>query len=141
MKDELCILVFGHARPLCIADVLESLHKQGAISNVSVWLDGHQGRPDVKYKTELVREVVAMFPVREVVAHNGSLGFRKLILHALDDAAAKYRYIIVLEDDCFPTRDAVKIFTDELAKTENDESIFSIYGHPFLVPDEGVTFS
>lgn len=141
MKDELCILVFGHARPLCIADVLESLDKQGAISQVNVWLDGHQGRPDVKYKTGLVREVVDKYAVREVNAHNGSLGFRKLILHALDEASVKYKYIIVLEDDCFPTRDAVKIFLDELKKVENDENVFSVYGHPFLVAGEGETFT
>lgn len=141
MKEDLCILVFGHARPLYIADVLESLDRQGAISNVTVWLDGHQGRPDVKYNTELVREVVDRYPVREVNAHNGSLGFRKLILHALDEAATRYRYIIVLEDDCFPTHDAVKIFTDELKKVENDESVFSVYGHPFLVSGEGETFT
>lgn len=141
MSNELCILVFGHSRPLYIADVLESLNRQGAISNVEVWLDGHQGVPDVKYKTEQVREVVSNYNVRCVNEHNGSLGFRKLILHALDYAASNYRYIIVLEDDCFPTHDAVEIFLHELQQSENDRNIFSVYGHHFLVPDEGEVFS
>lgn len=141
MKNELCILVFGHTRPLYIADVLSSIEKQGAISSVNVWLDGHQSVPEIRYKTELVSEVVSNFDVRCVNSHYGSLGFRKLVLHALDHAAANYRYIIVLEDDCFPTQDAVEIFLDELKKVEYDQSVFSIYGHPFLVPGEGAEFS
>lgn len=141
MYQDLSILLFGHTRATYIADVLESLDSQGAISNVDVWLDGHQGAPDVKYKTELVREVVSNYKVRSLNSHNGSLGFRKLVLHALDHAAANYRYIIVLEDDCFPTRDAINIFMHELKKIEDNRSIFSVYGHPFLVSGEGETFT
>jgi len=141
MYQDLSILLFGHTRATYVADVLESLDRQGAISNVDVWLDGHQGAPDIKYKTELVREVVSNYKVRCVNSHNGALGFRKLVLHALDQAAASYRYIIVLEDDCFPTRDAINIFMDELKKIEYDRSVFSVYGHPFLVPGEGALFT
>ena len=141
MHQNLSILLFGHTRATSIADVLESLKRQEAVANVDVWLDGHQGVPDVRYKTELVNEVVSNFNVRSVTSHNGSLGFRKLMLHALEQAAAEYRYIIVLEDDCFPTHDAIEIFMEELNKIEDDDSVFSVYGHPFLVPDEGVKFS
>ena len=78
MKDDLSILVFGHTRPLYIADVLESLDKQGAISSVDVWLDGHQGSPETKYKTELVREVVDKYDVRSVNAQMVVLDFASL---------------------------------------------------------------
>lgn len=141
MYQDLSILLFGHTRATSIADVLESLKLQGAIANVDVWLDGHQAVPDVRYKTELVKEVVSNFNVRSVTSHNGSLGFRKLVLHALENASANYRYIIVLEDDCFPTSDAIKIFLEELKKIEDDSSVFSVYGHPFLVGEEGEKFS
>jgi hypothetical protein len=141
MHQDLSILLFGHTRPTYIADVLESLKRQGAAPNVDVWLDGHQGSPDVKYKTELVRKVVSNYQVRSVNAHNGQIGFRKLILHALDDAANNYRYIIVLEDDCFPTHDAIDIFIEELKKIEDNDKVFSVYGHPFLVPEEGEVFT
>lgn len=141
MNNKLCILVFGHSRPLYIADVLESLKRQNQISNVDVWLDGYQGSPDLKYKTQLVRDVVSNYDVRTVNSHKGALGFRKLILHALDYASRNYRYVIVLEDDCFPTQDAVEIFLRELKQSEDDESIFSIYGHHFQVPGEGDVFS
>lgn len=141
MRSDLGILVFGHTRPLYIADVLKSIEKQGAISHVDVWLDGHQSVPEIEYKTELVKEVVSRYKVRNVFSHNGLLGFRKLILHALDYAAENYDHIIVLEDDCFPTHDAIDIFTQELDKIAGDNNIFSVYGHHFLLPDEGETCS
>ncbi len=138
--EDLCILVFGHTRPLHLSDVLSSLEKQGAISCVDVWLDGHQSIRDIQYRLQLVNEVVRGFDVRQVVAHNGMLGFRKLMLHALDHASRNYRYVIVLEDDCFPVRDAIEVFLEELRAIENNENIFSVYGHHFLVPGEGETF-
>jgi len=137
MRQDLSILLFGHTRATAIADVLESINRQGAISNVDVWLDGHQSVPEIEYKSGLVKKVVNHFDVRSVNEHNGLLGFRKLVLHALDYAAENYQYIIVLEDDCFPTRDAVDIFIQELESIEGDNDIFSVYGHHFLMPDEG----
>jgi len=134
--DEFGILVFGHTRPLYIADVLKSLELQGFIGNVHVWLDGHQGVPEIKRKVELVNEVVSNFKVKKIHRHNGALGFRKLILQALTIAAYDYENILVLEDDCFPTKKAVEIFKNELESIKDDDEIFSVYGHPFLVPAE-----
>lgn len=134
--DDFGILVFGHSRPLHIADVLESLDRQGAIGCVHVWIDGHQGIPDLKRSTELVAEVASRYRVAEVRRHNGLLGFRKLVLHALQEAAGRFRHLMVLEDDCFPTRHAVSLFRDELVAIEHDDSVFSVYGHPFLVDAE-----
>ena len=130
------MLLFGHTRPLYLADVLESLQRQDAIGYVDVWLDGHQGVPELKHKTGLVNEVANKYDVRNIYRHNGALGFRKLILHALSNAVANYKYIIVLEDDCFPTRHAIEIFMSTLGDIENREDVFSVYGHPFLVPAE-----
>ncbi len=131
------ILLFGHTRPLFIADVLDSLEKQGASRYVDVWLDGDQGNPEILRKTRLVADVVENFPVASIHKHRGALGFRKLIIQALSEAVRKYRYIMVLEDDCFPTRDAVATFREELAAIECNDSIFSVYGHHFMVPAEG----
>jgi hypothetical protein len=130
------ILVFGHTRTLFLADVLESLRKQDALSFTHVWLDGHQGIPDVKHKTDLVRRVVDNYPVAAVYPHNGMLGFRKMMIQALISAVTQFRYFLVLEDDCFPTRDAVEIFKRELEIIADDDDVFSVYGHHFLVPDE-----
>jgi hypothetical protein len=135
MKD-FGIILFGHTRPLLLADVLKSLQKQNALQYVDVWLDGHQGVPEVKRKTELVYEVVSKFPVANIYRHNGAMGFRKMVLQALSHAVQSYRHILILEDDCFPTRDAIKIFRKELMLIENDPEVFSVYGHHFLTPSE-----
>ena len=135
------ILVFCFCRPLHVSEVLESLAKQGEIGNVHVWIDGHQGDPGKKIKTDQVYQVVSRYPVGRIVAHSGNLGFRKLVLQALSDAVHRFRHILVLEDDCFPTRDAVKVFREELSAIETRDDIFSVYGSPFLVEAEKETCS
>lgn len=139
--EDFGIIVFGHTRPLFLADVLKSLEKQNALKFVNVWLDGHQGVPETKQKTEMVAKVAEKFPVAKVYKHNGALGFRKMILQALSIAVQQYRHIMVLEDDCFPTQDAVEIFRQELEQIENMDDVFSIYGHHFLMPAEKETIT
>lgn len=137
--QDLGILVFGYNRPLHLSEVLKSLARQNAINDVHVWLDGHQGNPERKIKTDQVFQVASKYPVARIVAHNGNLGFRKLVLQALSDAVDRFRRIVVLEDDCFPTRDAIAIFRHELEAIESRSDIFSVYGHHFLMPSEGDT--
>ena len=137
--EDFGILLFGHARPLHLADVLESLSRQGALKYTHVWLDGHQGRPDVKHRTDLVAEVVSKYDVAAVYRHNGALGFRKLIIQAFMMAVQQFRSLLVLEDDCFPTHNAVEVFRNCFAELENTPEVFSVYGHPFMMAEsEGV---
>lgn len=130
------ILVFGFNRALYLAEVLESLKKQNALPSTHVWLDGHQGSPRLRSRTELAFETVSRYPVAEIHRHHGNLGFRKLILQALSDAVERFDEFLVLEDDCFPTSDAVEVFQRELAEIRTRPDVFSIYGHPFLVKAE-----
>ncbi len=136
MMNNFTILLFGHTRPLFIADVLKSLQKQNALEYVQVWIDGHQGISNTQYKTNQVYQVVSQFPVKKIHRHNGNLGFRKMMLQALSEAVCQYQYIMVLEDDCFPTHNAVKTFQQELKNIEHNDDIFSVYGHPFNVKAE-----
>lgn len=130
------IILFGHTREKHLNVVLESLRLQDALGCVEIWLDGHQGNPVLKAKCENVARMVGNYAVQQVVAHNGHLNFRKLILQSLESSITKYRNILVLEDDCFPTRDAVTTFREQLESIENNPEIFSVYGHHFLVDAE-----
>ncbi len=130
---EFGILLFGFSRPLFIADVLMSLDKQDALKYTNIWLDGHQGDGYLKIKTDQVHNIVKNFDVENIYKHQGNIGFRKIMLQALSVAVNQYEKIMVLEDDCFPTRDAVQIFNDDLDKIKTNPEIFSIYGHPFLM--------
>ena len=133
---ELGIIVFGHTRPLLLADTLESLKRQNALQYVDLWIDGDQGIPELKRKVAITHQIAEKYDVGTRNYHRGQLGFRKLILLAMQQAVQKYKYIILLEDDCFPTREAVKSFTSELKEIEHADDIFSIYGHHFQIAED-----
>lgn len=135
MRD-LGILVFGHTRPLLLADTLESLKIQGVINLVDLWVDGDQGIVELKKKLAVTHQVGNRYDVGVRYYHRGQLGFRKLILLAMQRAVQKYRYIIFLEDDCFPVSDSIEVFLSEIKAIETKDNIFSVYGHPFLMGEE-----
>ena len=62
-----------------------------------------------------------------------------MILLGLSEMSCRYRDILVLEDDCFPTHHAVEIFRKDLDLVRDDPGIFSVYGHHFLVDSEQET--
>lgn len=133
------ILLFGHTRLEELESVLESLKRQDALKYTEVWLDGHQGKAQLKQKTRNTIELVGKFPVKRLHTQNGNFAFRKMMLLGLSEMSCRYRDILVLEDDCFPTRDAVALFRAELDRIRDDRGVFSVYGHPFLVESEGET--
>lgn len=134
--EGLGIVVFAHTRAKLLGDTLESLRKQNALKYVDLWVDGFQGVVDVKLKVEKTQKVADSFDVSIRRYHRGGLGFRKLILQAMQSAVHNYEFIIFLEDDCFPTRDAIQTFYDELQMVKNDDGVFSVYGHPFLMSED-----
>jgi len=130
------ILVFSHTRALLLNDLLESLDRQGAIAYVDLWVDGHQGKSDLKTKVQVTRKIGNNYKVGVRRYHQGGLGFRKMMLQAMQSAVSNYKHILFLEDDCFPTRNAVSMFRKGLEEIESNDEVFSVYGHPFLVSEE-----
>ncbi len=138
MSSDLAVLVVGYARPALLRNVLESLHRQGATSLTHVWLDGTAGRMELRADVAGCVEVARGYPVRELREHAGHLGIEKLMLDALRTLAETYDRMIVLEDDTFPTAVAISTFSAALEQVAADESVFSVYGHPFgLEPPDG----
>jgi hypothetical protein len=135
------ILVIGYAREKLLKQVLDSLKIQDALASVHIWLDGTGGRQEFGNKNQACRELVIQYSVAEVVNHTGHLGIEKLMLDALTEMQNSYERIIILEDDCFPTHNAIGIFQNELDLIEEIPNIYSVYGHHFLVPSEGETIS
>jgi hypothetical protein len=137
--DPFGIAVFGHTRLEELKAVLESLKRQDALQYTEVWLDGHQGNPVLKEKVTKTFELVQGYPVKRIHRQNGQFAFRKLLILALSEMCGRYRDILVLEDDCFPTSDAVEQFRAEIEAVRSDPGIFSVYGHHFLTDSEGAT--
>lgn len=140
LLDQTAILVLGARRPVLLGNTLESLRRQGVMHRVHVWLDGHQGFREHYPLAVQCRQMAERFQPARLVACQGRYGIDRLIQDALTTICADYDAVIVLEDDCFPTRSAIVQFLDSLASIAQDESVFSVYGHPFLVPGEGPGF-
>ena len=136
------IIVFGHSRPMQLQNLLESLRRQGTKNDIHVWLDGHHGRPPlvgpVQQCLHLVRE---RFPQVHLTAMTGNLGIEKLMIDGLSFMALRYDRIIVLEDDCFPTANAIAEFEHALDEISMRPEVYSVYGHHFLTESEGDTIT
>jgi len=130
------IILFGHTRPKHMEAMLRSLKQQNALQFTHVWLDGHQGNQNLIEKTQTVTRIVEQYNVARFVRHNGQLGFRKILIQGLLEMVNTYESFVVLEDDCYPTADAIKVFRQGLDRIADNPKIFSVYGHHFLTSSE-----
>lgn len=139
-REDFGIIVFGHTRLVELGAVLESLKRQEALQYTEVWLDGFQGNQSLRLKVDRTAALVKKYPVKHLHRQSGNFGFRKMLLLGLAEMCRKYRDILVLEDDCFPTRDAVAEFRNGLERIRERRDIFSVYGHHFRVEGESEAF-
>jgi hypothetical protein len=137
--EEFGIIVFGHTRLDALGAVLESLKRQDALKYTEVWLDGYQGNHQLRLRIQKTIDLVKTYPVKHLHTQAGNYGFRKMLILGLAEMCRKYRDILILEDDCFPTRDAVSEFRKELDLIREDRNIFSVYGHHFRMESEKET--
>lgn len=135
------IIVFGHRRRQHLLNILESLKRQDVLTATHVWIDGCSHAQELKELVDGCQSLKADYPQAHWQIHFGHLGIEKLMLDGLSFMARQYEKIIVLEDDCFPTSNAISVFLESLAVIENDQSIYSVYGHHFETPNEGRMFS
>lgn len=131
------IIVFGFIRTSCLSNTLKSLAMQNA-HNVHVWLDvPADSNPDHNSKSmECIQCVKSNFAQFEPNVMSSHTGIEVMTLEGLKFMCERYKKIIVLEDDCFPVCDAIDVFNDDLDRVEDDENIFSVYGHHYLVRAE-----
>jgi len=134
------IIVFGHRRKQHLLNLLESLKRQDVLSVTHVWIDGCSHAQELSELVEGCQSLKADYPQAHWQFQFGRLGIEKLMLDGLSFMAKQYDKIIVLEDDCFPTSNAISVFLEHLSDIENDQSIYSVYGHHFETPNEGRTF-
>ena len=139
-KAPMGIAVYAFDRKDLVHNVLESLAQQGVLNCVHVWIDGDQGNPEKRKILDQTEDIVRQYPVKRVHRNRGNFGFRKMMLTSQRYMLERYDKIIFLEDDCFPTHNAIAEFSRELDLISQDPSIFSVYGHPFLMPGEDTPF-
>ncbi|MDA0821571.1 MAG: hypothetical protein O3C28_04000, partial [Proteobacteria bacterium] len=130
-NQSLGILVTGFMRPDLLQCLIASLNQQDAMGSVHVWIDGTAGRSELTAPTLECKEIAASFNPCSIHLHQGHLGIEKLMLDALDSMITDYDRIIVLEDDCFPIKDAIDSFAAGLDRIADDHTFYSVYGHQF----------
>ena len=135
---DLGIFVSAYARPALLQNVLDSLAAQNALANTHVWIDGTAGRSELSQATGNCVAIANGFAPREVRAHRGHLGIEKLMLDGLQFMSAHYDRVLVLEDDCFPSADAIEVFSRALDTIALDPEFYSVYGHPFGIAGEHI---
>jgi glycosyltransferase involved in cell wall biosynthesis len=136
------IIVFGHSRPLLLRNLLESLRRQGTTNDIHVWLDGHHGRSSFIEPTAKCRELIQKeFQEVHLTAMNSNMGIEKLTIDGLSFMSSQYERIIVLEDDCFPTANAIAEFEQALDEITTRPEVYSVYGHHLLTETEGETIT
>ena len=135
------IIVFGHRRPRQLQAVLESLKRQGALGVTHVWIDGYAHAAEIREQVQACRALRSEYPQASWRLYNGRCGIEKLMLDGLSFMGRQYEKIIVLEDDCFPTSNAIEVFLAQLDEVGDDPSIYSVYGHHFETDSECADFS
>ncbi|WP_181901483.1 glycosyltransferase [Thalassotalea euphylliae] len=139
-KEDFGIIVFGFTRTKLLETTLESLRKQHALKYTEVWIDGDQGNPELRKKIEKTVDMVSSYPVKHIHTQRGNYGFRKMILLALKSMVSRYKEFVVLEDDCFPSRNMVTEFKSALSKTREKSDVLTVYGHHFGLEKKGEPF-
>jgi hypothetical protein len=130
------IVLFTFTRTDSALLIVESLQRQGALPFLEVWMDGDQGNPATRRKLDEGEALLRRHGVKKVKRHRGNMQFRKLMLHALMHMAETYDRFLVLEDDCFPTHNAVEMFREQLETYAQDPSVLTVYGHHFKLACE-----
>ena len=138
-QQSLGIIVFGFKRSFELNNLLRSLQLQGYIGNAIVFLDGCLHRNEFQPQVLECRSLQDKYPEASFIINNGSYGIERLMIQGLQYASLNFENIVVLEDDCFPTFDAINLFLEALSSLPED--YFSVYGHPFGIEDEfdGIT--
>jgi hypothetical protein len=135
------ILVLGFNRPELLRLVLESLKRQSALPFAHIWIDGTSGRQSFHSEVRACHEIAFHYSAAEVRTHAGHLGIERLMLDGLAHMMDLYDRILVLEDDCTPTLNALELFSDMLDQIRSRNDVFSAYGHWFMVPAEDTTIT
>jgi hypothetical protein len=127
-RDDFGIAIFGHTDAESMAVVLEGLQRQEALPWAEAWLDGHQGDEDLRHRTDEVHALLKSYPIRKIHRQAGRVGRDKLVIQGLVEMCNRYKDMLILEEDCFPSDNAVAEFRQALDQIRNDKAVFSVYG-------------
>lgn len=135
-KEDFCIALFTFNSTERSGRVLESLQRSGVMRYVEVFMDGPHAIPKLANQVEKNRQLIETYRPKKINSRAGNYGFRRIMMESLLDLSSRYKKFLILEDDCFPTKDAISIFRKELDTYESDQNVLTVYGSHFLCEGE-----
>jgi hypothetical protein len=127
-QEDFGIAIFGHTDMQSMAVVLEGLQKQNALPWTEAWLDGHHGDEELRHRTDEVHTLLKRYPIRRIHRQAGRVGRDKLVIQGLVEMCNRYKDMLILEEDRFPSDNQVAEFRQALDQIRNNKAVFSVYG-------------
>ena len=135
-KEDFCIALFTYNSISRSRRVLESLKRSDALKDVEVFMDGPHAIPEQVEKVGKNKSQIEKYNPKRINSRAGNYGFRRIMIESLLDLSTRYKKFIILEDDCFPTANAISLFKKELNDYENNKDVLTVYGSHFLCDGE-----
>lgn len=136
------IALFVYNRPEHTQKTIESLlkNKEAAQSYLYIFSDGAKSEKQ-KHRVEQVRTYirgVVGFKQVYITERKKNTGLAKSIISGVSEVIAKYKKVVVLEDDLIVSPNFIRYMNDCLKVYRNDNRIFSIsaYCAPIEIPDD-----
>ncbi|MEE6210328.1 glycosyltransferase [Salarchaeum sp. III] len=134
------IALFVYNRPQHLNRVLKKL-KENDINQLYIFADGpkaEEGEEDLR-DIEKVRTQIDAIDWCEttIIKRDENVGLAKSIITGVDRVFEDYDRIIVLEDDCMPSKNYISYMRKMLDKYENNGRVMNVNGYspPIRIPD------
>lgn len=136
------IVLFAYKRLWHLQQTVDALKKNELAkdSNLVIYSDGAKNQSE-KDNVQIVRhylKTIRGFKSISIIERNQNLGLANSIITGVTEVLAKYRKIIVLEDDLISSTNFLAYINTALSFYEDNKNIFSVsgYNYPISIPEK-----
>ena len=128
MKDY-SILIFSYNRPSHLKRVLISLENYNE-KNINIILDGPKNKKDKLIQQEVKKVIIGDQKIKlNFIFRKKNLGLAKSIVKTLDYYSQKFKYMIIIEDDCIPIKEFFPYIKKGIMMNKRNKSIGAVCGY------------
>ena len=128
MKDY-SILIFSYNRPSHLKRVLISLENYNE-KNINIILDGPKNKKDKLIQEEVKKVIIGDQKIKlNFIFRKKNLGLAKSIVKTLDYYSQKFKYMIIIEDDCIPRKEFFPYIKKGIMMNKRNKSIGAVCGY------------
>lgn len=135
------VVVFVYNRIDDTMETLQALNENILASESDLYIFSDAPKyPEDKEKVQKVRDYIlkyqsyADFHSISIRMAERNKGLAKSIIEGVTEIVNEYGNVVVLEDDCVPTKDFLRYMNDALLFFQDDDNIWSIAGYGYKLP-------